>query len=376
MVLKEGPWTGLIQQHHIFHKNFTMWSSVLGTLLFIIYTDDLSNCLTVTKDIWFADDTTIFLSSQNKQYVYESVNKDLHSLNEWFQTNKWSLNASKTNYVLFNNTRVDNADNFNLTIANQSIEPKNEVKCLGLYLDSKLYWNTHIKFLRNKMNSALYAMRRSENILKQSHMMTLFILYLYCIHILIMVLHCGEPRIHNIYISWTIPTYLFNASILPKPIYEILTMNTEIHDHFTRIRKKSPHSVSQNTDCTDNFETSGSYILVQNTIRNKSKTNCKIIWILFKKTYYWDLTDIMNQFIVDTGLLFHLSCFSHRMKCLWCPSCIIIGYFKIFMYFLIYLLNSFLRGAGGSPGYVPPRQLLCNMLCKLWYNVCNILVYV
>ena len=100
--------------------------SVLGPLLFIIYTNDLPNCLKVTKTILFADDTTIFLSSQNKQFLYESVNKDLHSLNEWFQTNKLSLNVSKTNYVLFNNTRVDNADNFSLTIANESIERKND----------------------------------------------------------------------------------------------------------------------------------------------------------------------------------------------------------------------------------------------------------
>ena len=59
-------------------------------------------------------------------------------------------------------------------IANESIERKNEVKFLGLYLDSKPNWNAHIKFVRNKINSALYARIRSKNILKQSHMMTLY----------------------------------------------------------------------------------------------------------------------------------------------------------------------------------------------------------
>ena len=145
-----------------------------STFIHIVYTNDLPNCLKVTKAILFADDTTIFLSSQNKQYLYESVNKYLHSLNEWFQTNKLSLNVSTTNYVLFKHTRVDNADHFNLTIANESIERKYEVTFFGLYLDSKLDWNAHIKFVRNKMNSALYAMRRSKNILKQSHLMTLY----------------------------------------------------------------------------------------------------------------------------------------------------------------------------------------------------------
>ncbi len=73
--------------------------SVLGPLLFIIYTNDLPNCLTLTKAILFADDTTIFLSSPDKRFLYESVNNDLHSLAEWFQTNKLSLNVSKTNDI-------------------------------------------------------------------------------------------------------------------------------------------------------------------------------------------------------------------------------------------------------------------------------------
>ena len=34
--------------------------SVLGPLLFIIYTNDLPNCLNVCKAILFADDTTIY----------------------------------------------------------------------------------------------------------------------------------------------------------------------------------------------------------------------------------------------------------------------------------------------------------------------------
>ena len=34
--------------------------------------------------------------------------------------------------------------------------------------------------------------------------------------------------------------YLFNANILPKPISKILTINTKIHNHFTRNRK-NPH---------------------------------------------------------------------------------------------------------------------------------------
>ena len=39
--------------------------SVLGPLLFIIYTNDLPNCLAHSKAILFADDTTVYLTSED-----------------------------------------------------------------------------------------------------------------------------------------------------------------------------------------------------------------------------------------------------------------------------------------------------------------------
>ena len=76
--------------------------SVLGPLLFILYTNDLPNTLTVSKSILFADDTTIYYSHSNLNTLYTNLNKDLQILNDWFKTNKLSLNVSKTQYMIFN----------------------------------------------------------------------------------------------------------------------------------------------------------------------------------------------------------------------------------------------------------------------------------
>ena len=148
--------------------------SVLGPLLFIIYTNDLPNCLTHSKTILFADDTTVYLNSQNIPDMYIQISYDLESLSEWFRVNKLSLNIGKTNYVVFkqNHTAVD--AHLTINIGNDLIEHKTVVKFLGVYIDEKLEWHEHIKYIINKLNSSTYAMRKIKNILNTNHLMTLY----------------------------------------------------------------------------------------------------------------------------------------------------------------------------------------------------------
>ena len=73
--------------------------SILGPLLFIMYTNDLPNCLTHSKAILFADDTTVY--STLEDIPFNNVNLDLDSLTEWFRSNKLSFNVGKTHYVIF-----------------------------------------------------------------------------------------------------------------------------------------------------------------------------------------------------------------------------------------------------------------------------------
>jgi len=75
--------------------------SVLGPLLFIIYTNDLPLSLTDTKAILFSYDTTLYASSKRPDELYHKINNDLDCPWDWFKANKLSLNIAKTNYMLF-----------------------------------------------------------------------------------------------------------------------------------------------------------------------------------------------------------------------------------------------------------------------------------
>ena len=77
--------------------------SVLGPLLFILYTNDLPNSIKHSKTMLFADDTTIYATGNNSADLFEKVNEDLSHLTDWFRAIQLSVNASKTKYILISN---------------------------------------------------------------------------------------------------------------------------------------------------------------------------------------------------------------------------------------------------------------------------------
>ena len=109
---------------------------MLGPLLFIIYTNDLPNAITHSNSILFADDTTIYESSNN--LIREIIEKDMQSLTDWFCANKLSLNVLKTNFVVFKPKRIQQIDIDTLKLGDQTIHRVRSTKFLGIHIDDEL----------------------------------------------------------------------------------------------------------------------------------------------------------------------------------------------------------------------------------------------
>ena len=72
---------------------------------------------------------------------------ELECVNQWFETNKLSLNIKKTKYMLFHKKSAKN-EIFripNLKIGSKNIEKTSSIKFLGVMLDKHILWNNHIK---------------------------------------------------------------------------------------------------------------------------------------------------------------------------------------------------------------------------------------
>ena len=74
--------------------------TILGPLLFIIYINDLPNCLSNSEPRMYADDTCITFASNNIQNINTVLNEDLARVEKWLTANKLTLNASKTEFML------------------------------------------------------------------------------------------------------------------------------------------------------------------------------------------------------------------------------------------------------------------------------------
>ena len=62
--------------------------SILGLLLFLIYINDLRNCLEFTTPCLYADDTQIFASNTDANVLPNNINSNLENLSDWLTVNR------------------------------------------------------------------------------------------------------------------------------------------------------------------------------------------------------------------------------------------------------------------------------------------------
>ncbi|CAB4045102.1 Hypothetical predicted protein, partial [Paramuricea clavata] len=80
--------------------------SILGPLLFLLYINDLPECLNITRPRLFADDTNLTASGDSMNDAVFVVNSDLENLRNWLIANKLSLNVAKTEFMLIGSKRM------------------------------------------------------------------------------------------------------------------------------------------------------------------------------------------------------------------------------------------------------------------------------
>jgi hypothetical protein len=74
--------------------------SNLGPLLFLLYVNDLTNCLRHSSAEMYADDTNLTACSDEIYNLQAILNSDLNNIHQWIVANKLTLNVGKTEYMI------------------------------------------------------------------------------------------------------------------------------------------------------------------------------------------------------------------------------------------------------------------------------------
>ena len=145
--------------------------SILGPLLFLIYINDLPNCLNTSTPCLFADDTNVTLCGSSINDVVSQANTELAEINKWLTANKLYLNVAKTEFMLIGSRQrlMSNLDEQPvLKIGDKPLKKVSQTKTVGVIVDEHLRWEDHINYMTKIIVPGLGAIKRIRPFVSQN----------------------------------------------------------------------------------------------------------------------------------------------------------------------------------------------------------------
>ena len=136
--------------------------SILGPLLFIMYTSDMTDITKHNKVIVYADDTTVLVSGKNLIETKQHSNDILDRFYKYFTSNKLSINPSKTKFMIHKPTtrqkmqnNMHDTKNIKLTMDDTPLKQVNSIKFLGVMINERLNWECHKQLIYSKVSKTI-----------------------------------------------------------------------------------------------------------------------------------------------------------------------------------------------------------------------------
>ena len=186
--------------------------SVLGSILFLLYVNEISNIFPELKATLFADDTTLSAAQADIGNLVRTIDFGLDRFTAWAFANRLALNAQKTNAILFSNRIQSHEVNFDINIGGVDIELRECTRFLGLVVDNKLKFDSHLSTIATKLSKIVGIIYKLSFCLPQASLIKLY----YCLfypHILYCNLIWGD----------TYAIHLNTIELLQKKVVRIIT---------------------------------------------------------------------------------------------------------------------------------------------------------
>jgi hypothetical protein len=143
--------------------------SVLGPLLYIIYTADIVNVIKKHGFLVhiYADDSQLYMHiyRQDVLSILPVIELCVDDIQQWSSSRRLKLNASKTEFIVFDRTGLfqKKTNNVTLNFGTTTVMPVKVVRDLGVLLDSNLSLKANISLITK---SCFYQLRRLRQVKK------------------------------------------------------------------------------------------------------------------------------------------------------------------------------------------------------------------
>ena len=150
--------------------------SILGPLLFLLYINDMPDYLQNSDPSLYADGTVICASSNDCNDLVAIINADLENIRKWMGSNKLQIHPKKSRYmfVASPNNFKNNRDDHPISINNIPIARIHNYSCLGVKLDERLSYGSHIDYVCSKVSARIGLIRRTKSFVSLSTLKMLY----------------------------------------------------------------------------------------------------------------------------------------------------------------------------------------------------------
>ena len=129
--------------------NGVIQGSILGPILFLLFTNDLPSYFDDCKIVMYADDTQFIHSGHpaNMSDLQNRVEASLEVAGAWFAENSLLINPNKTDVMIVRCRQRRSNVNFSVNFGNTVIYPSPSIKVLGMAVDCNLTWAPHVSLV-------------------------------------------------------------------------------------------------------------------------------------------------------------------------------------------------------------------------------------
>ena len=107
------------------------------------------------------------------------MNTESKLILHWLKANRLTLNTSKTFFMVFHRGKRKCLGNIGLFIDDIEIKETPTMKYLGVIIDAKLNWVSHIIYVKNKIAKVIGIIKRARPFLNKSVLFNLYHTFIY-----------------------------------------------------------------------------------------------------------------------------------------------------------------------------------------------------